>query len=97
VVSAEPDLTGVPAPPEEWLADCAPGDRNAAGHGWRVGWGSCRDMVIAQGGPKDPIGALTSNAISQHELYQSYIDSGFTPTAALHLLAVTILGSMLAP
>ncbi|WP_262059712.1 hypothetical protein [Streptomyces sp. STR69] len=40
----------------------------------------------------DPITELAAAAVQQHELYQAWIDAGFTRTEALELLKTVILG-----
>jgi hypothetical protein len=92
-----PDLTGVPDPPEELLAGIDSEQRDAVIRIWKYGWLTCREMVIAQTGPQDPISELLANTVSQHELFTSYQQAGFNPQQALHLLSVSILGAMLAP
>lgn len=42
----------------------------------------------------DPITELAAAAVQQHELYQAWIDAGFTCTEALELLKTVILGGM---
>ncbi|MET9122968.1 hypothetical protein [Streptomyces sp. NPDC004528] len=41
----------------------------------------------------DPITELAAAAVQQHELYQAWIDAGFTRAEALELLKAVLLGS----
>jgi hypothetical protein len=92
-----PDLTGVPDPPDALLDGIDGEQRDAVKRIWQHGWAACREMVIAQTGPQDPISELLANTVSQHELFSSYQQAGFSAQQALHLLSVSILGAMLAP
>ncbi len=40
--------------------------------------------------PRDPLGTLADAAISQHEMYLSWIEAGFTPEEALELTKAVI-------
>lgn len=40
--------------------------------------------------PDEPISTLLQGAIAMHELYQSYVDAGFTRTEALQLVMTLI-------
>lgn len=42
----------------------------------------------------DPITELAAAAVQQHELYQAWIDAGFTRVEALELLKTVMLASL---
>lgn len=46
---------------------------------------------------EDPISALASGAIGLHVLFLSYVEAGFTPDQALHLVTAMILEAMRHP
>lgn len=96
------DLNGVPEPPEGLFdhMKCDPEAMKAAIECWQAGWMACMAAVAEAHGdamPNDPISALTANTISQHELFRSYMDSGFDPGQALHLLGLSVVAAILKP
>jgi hypothetical protein len=44
--------------------------------------------------PQDPVTALAEAAASLHELYVTYVQSGFTPAQALYLVGQLITASL---
>ena len=95
-----PDLSGAPEPPEGLFAHMR-NDRpayDAAVDCWKAGWVMCMQVVHeAQSMPHDPISSLTANTISQHELFESYVEAGFDPGQALHLLGLSVVAAILKP
>lgn len=40
--------------------------------------------------PEDPFSELSQATVSQHEMYLSWVDAGFTPAQAMELLKVVV-------
>lgn len=40
--------------------------------------------------PEDPLTSLMEATVSQHELYQAWVDAGFTETQAFELLKIAV-------
>lgn len=47
-------------------------------------------MLNGDGDEQSQLGSMTAGALSQHEMYLSWVVAGFTPEQALELLKVVV-------